>query len=75
MSFIVKKAFKDLQDKGHIYQEGDFYPRKGRTKKERVLELSTDANAHGVPLIEEVKEEGELGEDLDAEKTEVKEDE
>lgn len=56
MAFIVIKDFKDLQDKNHIYRSGDTYPRKGRTKKERVEELTTEQNAHGVPLIEEVKD-------------------
>lgn len=56
MKFIVKKDFKDLQDQNHVYRKGDYYPRKGRAKKERVEELTTDQNAHGVPLIEEIQD-------------------
>lgn len=56
MKFIVKKDFKDLQDQNHVYRKGDYYPRKGRAKKERVEELTTGQNAHGVPLIEEIQD-------------------
>lgn len=57
LKFIVKKDFKDLQDQNHVYRKGDYYPRKGRAKKDRVEELTTDQNAHGVPLIEEIRDE------------------
>lgn len=55
MKYIVKKDFKDLQDQNHVYRKGDYYPRKGRAKKERIEELTRDQNAHGVPLIEEIQ--------------------
>lgn len=57
MKYKVIRAFKDLQDENHIYHVGDKYPRKGRIKKERIEQLSTNDNKHGKPLIIEVGEE------------------
>lgn len=53
MSWVVIQDFKDLQDDNHQYKKGDKYPRAGRTKKERVEELSGSDNKMGVPLIQE----------------------
>lgn len=53
MSWVVIQDFKDLQDDNHQYKKGDKYPRAGRTKKERVEELSGSDNKMGVLLIQE----------------------
>jgi calcineurin-like phosphoesterase family protein len=56
-SYKVIRAFKDLKDEDIIYNVGDMYPKDGRKKptKTRIKELSGDKNAHGAPIIEEVK--------------------
>lgn len=54
MKYKVIKDFKDLQDNNHIYRAGDKYPRKGKSKAERIEELSTSNNKLNTPLIEEV---------------------
>jgi hypothetical protein len=54
--YVVIKDFTDLQDENHIYRAGDYYPRRGKPKKERVEELMTDKNRRGEPLIAEVEE-------------------
>ena len=59
--YRVIHTFRDLQDEEYVYKVGDKYPRKGRTSKARLEELSTADNKIGVPLIEEV--EGEDGEE------------
>lgn len=59
MKFTVIADFTDLQDENHIYRKGDSFPRKGRVKKERIEELSTDQNARGEVLIQEVAKENE----------------
>lgn len=59
--YRVIHTFRDLQDEEHVYKVGDKFPRKGRTSKARLEELSTADNKIGVPLIEEV--EGEDGEE------------
>lgn len=54
----VVHSFKDLQDGGYIYHEGDLYPREGViVTKERIDELKGKNNKIGVPLIkrEQVK--------------------
>lgn len=63
MKYEVIADFTDLKDANHVYRSGDHYPRKGRAKKERVEELSTDQNARGVALIQEVKNEETGGDD------------
>ena len=57
-SYRVIRDFKDLKDEEIIYRVGDLYPTDGRKKptKARIKELSGDKNAHGAPIIEEVKE-------------------
>lgn len=57
-SYKVVRAFKDLKDENTIYSVGEAYPKEGRKKpsKARLKELSSDKNAHGAPIIEEVKE-------------------
>ena len=46
--------FRDTQDKGHVYQPGDAYPREGYTPdKERVELLLSDKNRQGRPVIAE----------------------
>lgn len=54
--YEVVKDFTDLQDDNHVYHKGDKYPRKGKAKKERIEELSTDKNERGEVLIKEVEE-------------------
>lgn len=54
--YIVVKDFKDLQDNNHIYRVGDTYPRKGKSLKKRIEELSTTANKRKEILIKEVDE-------------------
>lgn len=55
--YVVVKDFKDLKDNGHIYLEGDIYPRKGKkATKARIEELSTTKNKLKTVLIKEVKE-------------------
>ncbi|MEK5429706.1 hypothetical protein MKY88_02475 [Lysinibacillus sp. FSL R7-0073] len=56
--YKVIYMFRDLQDNDHIYRIGDKYPRKGRTAKARIDELSSNDNKIGVPLIEVVNEDG-----------------
>lgn len=49
-------AFNDFKDNNRSYEAGEEYPRPGlRVTKARLMELSTDANASGFPLIEEVE--------------------
>jgi len=57
--YIVIHKFRDLQDGDHIYNVDNKYPRKGRSKKERIDELMSHENKIGVPLIAEVGEENE----------------
>ncbi len=55
--FVVKEAFRDLEDENRVYQPGENYPFKGAAVPERVKELSTDDNKQGKPLIRVVEEE------------------
>lgn len=49
--------FVDLQDNNYKYQAGDNFPREGlEVSKERIEELSTDANRRKAPVIELVPE-------------------
>lgn len=63
MKFKVIHPFRDLQDKskqfpdGKIYAIGDIYLSED---EERIKELSTKANKIGKPLIEPIKEEGNI---------------
>lgn len=54
-NYIVIKDFKDLQDNNHIYHAGDKFPRKGKTTKKRIEELSTVKNKRKEVLIEVVE--------------------
>lgn len=49
--YVVIKKFTDKVDK-HKYAVGDRYPYRGFAKKERLEELSTNANLRGEPMIE-----------------------
>ena len=50
--YKVISPFLDLEDGKHIYHEGDDYPYDGQTpSKRRVLQLSTNGNKLGRPLI------------------------
>lgn len=55
--FVVKEAFRDLEDENRVYQPGENYPVKGAAVPERVRELSTNDNKQGKPLIRVVEEE------------------
>lgn len=51
------EKFADLQDGGHVYQIGDMFPRTGlNVGDERIIELSSDKNRRGIPLIEFVED-------------------
>lgn len=55
--YKVIKYFTDLQDNNYAYYVGDTFPRNGvEVGAERIVELSSDKNLQGVPLIEEVAE-------------------
>ena len=55
--YKVIKSFTDLQDNNYAYYVGDTFPRNGvEVGAERIVELSSDKNLQGVPLIEEVAE-------------------
>ncbi|MDN4609127.1 hypothetical protein [Sporosarcina highlanderae] len=56
MKFQVINRFRDTKDKGHIYEVGDKYPRKGRLNKERAETLAGTSNKYGYPFIEEIEE-------------------
>lgn len=51
MWFVIK-LFTDLQDKDHLYKEGDPFPRNGKeVSEERINELASSKNLQGTPLI------------------------
>lgn len=55
--YKVIKFFADLQDKNHVYNVGDIYPREGlEVSGERLAELAGSDNKQGQPLIELVEE-------------------
>lgn len=55
--YKVIKSFTDLQDNNYAYYVGDTFPRNGvEVGAERIVELSSNKNMQGVPLIEEVAE-------------------
>lgn len=50
--YKVTRSFVDLQDNGYRYQVGDVYPRQGaKLEDTRLMELSTNKNKMGTPLI------------------------
>ena len=54
--YKVIVRFADMQDKNHIYEIGDVFPRDGKTVTDkRIAELASDANKVGKPVIEEVE--------------------
>lgn len=58
--WLVVKLFTDLQDKDHLYNEGDPFPREGlEVSEERIKELSSSNNLQGEPLIAEEKVAGQ----------------
>lgn len=56
--YKVIKDFRDLQDGGRLYEEGESFPKPANKKisKERIKELSTKGNAQKTAFIKEVKE-------------------
>lgn len=52
--YRVIKDFTDLKDGKHIYRVGDTYPRKGKSTKKRIEELSTTKNKRKQIYIEKV---------------------
>lgn len=55
--YKVVKSFFDLEDNSRWCEAGEEYPRKGyEPSKERIKELSTEANRLGEPLIQEITE-------------------
>lgn len=49
--------FADLQDGNHIYEVGDIFPHDGKeVTEDRIMELASDKNKIGVPLIKAVIE-------------------
>ncbi len=53
MKYRVLKYFTDLQDNRHAYHVGETFPREGlEVSPERLIELSSDKNKRGIPLIE-----------------------
>lgn len=53
--YKVLVRFRDLQDKGHVYNVGDIFPRSGlEVANSRVEELSSIHNRRGVALIARV---------------------
>ena len=56
--YRVIARFSDLLDGGHVYHEGDMFPRQGATATaERIAELKGTANRQNKALIAEVNEE------------------
>lgn len=54
--YKVIKTFADLQDKNHVYNVGETFPRSGvEVTAERLAELAGSNNLQGVPLIEKVE--------------------
>lgn len=57
MGYRVVRYFRDLQDNGYAYHEGDTFPRDGvSVGVDRILELSSVNNKQGTILIEQVTE-------------------
>lgn len=55
--YKVIKLFADLEDKNHVYNPGDVYPREGlKVTDERIKELSGSENKRGEPLIELIED-------------------
>ena len=55
--YKVIKKFADLEDRNHIYEVGDVYPREGsEPTDERVAFLASDQNKLKTPVIQLVPE-------------------
>lgn len=55
--YKVVNKFYDLKDNNHCYYVGDTFPRNGKkVSDKRIVELSSNKNKMGVPLIEEIPE-------------------
>lgn len=55
--YRVVHKFYDLKDNNHAYSVGDTFPHNGvKVEDERIVELASDKNRLGVPLIEEIAE-------------------
>lgn len=66
--YKVIKLFADLEDKNHVYNPGDVYPREGlKVTDERIKELSGSENKRGEPLIELIEEKPAEDEETPAE--------
>ena len=64
MKYTVLKHFRDLQDDGYVYHEGDNFPREGLSvSQERIDELSSNGNKRCIPLIAEVKNPEEVSQE------------
>ena len=56
--YKVIYKFADKLDKNYVYEVGDIYPREGvDVADERLVELSSNKNAIGKPVIEKMMEE------------------
>lgn len=55
--YRVLHNFYDLKDNNHAYSVGETFPHDGvKVDAERIVELESDKNRLGVPLIEEIAE-------------------
>lgn len=55
MLYRVIERFIDSQDEGHLYEEGDLYPRLGyKPNKKRDEELSSTDNKRNIRAIEHI---------------------
>ena len=58
MYYEVIRYFRDAQDNGYVYHEGDIFPREGlEVSAERLAELAGTKNRRGISLIEEIIDE------------------
>lgn len=57
MKYKVINEFRDLEDRGYIYNQGDIYPRKGtEVSDKRIKEIISKRDRYQRVFIEEVKE-------------------
>ena len=66
MEYVVIRSFTDKNSQVH-YAVGDRFPHRGFASKDRVAELSTVNNSHGVALIAEKQKDEVKKEDAIAE--------
>lgn len=57
--YIVVSPFKDLEDKGKVYQPDEVYPRPAnkKIKDDRIKELLTKKSRTGKPFIKKAEDE------------------